>query len=173
MEFNTNKRDALDEAVKPRAIKAQTQNWTLLEGYVYVISKKMPIKQNGKMLNCVKIGMSNLNTREGFDKSYTRLLNFRTTLVSYNLHRIYLFTANDNDANDDEPMGLSAYNAEQTIHKLIDNKFKPKQLRIQFPNGGKRVVGCEVEDDLQVFEVHRYSHYARYGDSACVGYGVH
>ena len=74
MEFNTNKRDALDEAVKPRAIKAQTQNWTLLEGYVYVISKKMPIRQNGKMLNCVKIGMSNLNTREGFDKSYTRLL---------------------------------------------------------------------------------------------------
>ena len=49
MEFNTNKRDALDEAVKPRAIKAQTQNWTLLEGYVYVISKKMPIKQNGKI----------------------------------------------------------------------------------------------------------------------------
>ena len=51
--------------------------------------------------------MSNLNTREGFDKSYTRLLNFRTTLVSYNLHRIYLFTANEFDANDDEPMGLS------------------------------------------------------------------
>ena len=137
MEFNTNKRDALDEAVKPRAIKAQTRDWTSLEGFVYVISKKMPIRQNGKMINCVKIGMSNLNTREGFDKSYTRLLNFRTTLVSYNLHRIYLFTANDNDANDDEPMGLSAYNAEQTIHKLIDNKFKPKQLRIQFPNGGK------------------------------------
>jgi hypothetical protein len=70
MEFNTNKRDALDEAVKPRQIKAQTKNWTLLEGYVYVISKKMPIRQNGKMINCVKIGMSNLNTREGFDKSY-------------------------------------------------------------------------------------------------------
>ena len=135
MEFNTNKRDALDEAVKPRLIKAQTKNWTLLEGYVYVISKKMPIRQNGKMINCVKIGMSNLNTREGFDKSYTRLLNFRTTLVSYNLHRIYLFTANDNDANDDEPMGLSAFNAEQTLHKLVDNKFKPKQLRITFPNG--------------------------------------
>ena len=120
MEFNTDKKDALDEAVKPRAIKAQTRDWTSLEGFVYVISKKMSIRQNGKMINCVKIGMSNLNTREGFDKSYTRLLNFRTTLVSYNLHRIYLFTANDNDANDDEPMGLSAYNAEQTTHKLME-----------------------------------------------------
>ena len=56
-------------------------------------------------------------------------------MVSFNLHRIYLFTANDYDANDDEPMGLSARDAEQLIHKLIDNKFKPKQLRIQFPNG--------------------------------------
>ena len=59
MEFNTSKRDALEEAVKPRAIKAQTKNWNGLEGYVYVISKKMPIRQNGKMINCVKIGMSN------------------------------------------------------------------------------------------------------------------
>ncbi len=71
MEFNSDKADALVEAVKPRAIKAQTDDWTLLEGYVYVISKKMPIKQNGKMINSVEIGMSNLNTREGFDKSYT------------------------------------------------------------------------------------------------------
>ena len=49
MEFNTNKRDALEEAVKPRAIKAQTSDWASLEGYVYVIFKKMPIRQNGKM----------------------------------------------------------------------------------------------------------------------------
>ena len=53
MEFNTSKRDALEEAVKPRAIKAQTKNWTSLEGYVYVISKKMPIRQKGKMINCI------------------------------------------------------------------------------------------------------------------------
>ena len=148
MEFNTAKRDALDEAVKPRAIKAQTRDWTSLEGFVYVISKKMPIRQNGKMLNCVKIGMSNLNTREGFDKSYTRLLNFRTTLVSFNLHRIYLFTGNDYDANDDEPMGLSARNAEQRIHKLIDNKFKPKQLRIWFPNGIKPSEWWDVKEKM-------------------------
>ena len=58
MEFNTNKKaDVLNEAVKPRQIKAQTNNWTSLEGYVYVISKKMPIRQDGKMINCVKIGM--------------------------------------------------------------------------------------------------------------------
>ena len=136
MEFNTNKKaDVLNEAVKPRQIKAQTNNWTSLEGYVYVISKKMPIRQDGKMINCVKIGMSNLNTREGLDKSYTRLFNFRTTLVSFNLHRIYLFTGNDFDANDNEPMGKSALNAEQLLHTIVDNKFKPKQLRITFPSG--------------------------------------
>ena len=136
MEFNTNKKaDVLKEAVKPRQIKAQTNNWTSLEGYVYVISKKMPIRQDGKMINCVKIGMSNLNTREGLDKSYTRLFNFRTTLVSFNLHRIYLFTGNDFDANDDEPMGKSALNAEQLLHTIVDNKFKPRQLRITFPSG--------------------------------------
>ena len=54
MEFNTNKKDALDKAVKPRDIKAQTRDWTSLEGFVYVISKKMPIRQNGKMINCVR-----------------------------------------------------------------------------------------------------------------------
>ena len=40
MEFNTNKKDILDEAVKPHQIKARTDNWIDLHGYVYVISKK-------------------------------------------------------------------------------------------------------------------------------------
>ena len=124
-------------AQKPNDIRTETKNWTTIEGYVYIISKVMPPHEDDQPLNCVKVGFSNMKTMEGFEKGYTRLLSFRTSLISFKVHRIYLFTASPFDAGKKEPYGLNARSAEKILHDLIDLKFKPKQLRLQFSNGEK------------------------------------
>ena len=123
-------------ALKPADIKSQTDNWAKVEGYVYLISKKMKPHPRDPELKCVKIGFSN-TTKEKFEKGYARLLGFRTSLISFNVHRIYLFGPNDFDKGEKEVFGLSANMAEQMLHKLVDQTFKPKQLRIKFSNKEK------------------------------------
>lgn len=140
MDFNLNKEQTFARALKPNEIMTQTKNWNTIEGYVYIISRRMPVTslgQGDKPLNCVKVGFSNITTREKFEKGYARLLSFRTSLLELKVHRIYLFEKNDFDEGKQEAFGLSAYQAEQTLHKLIDQKFKPPQVHINFSNGEK------------------------------------
>ncbi len=140
MDFNLDKQQTFDRALKPNEIMTETKNWNTIEGYVYIISRKMLVTSLGegdKPLNCVKVGFSNITTRERFEKGYARLLSFRTSLIELTVHRIYLFERNDFDAGKKEAFGLSAYQAEQTLHKLIDMKFKPPQVHINFSNGEK------------------------------------
>lgn len=141
MDFNVGGRNSREltfsRALKPNEIKTETKNWSTIEGYVYIISKVMPPHEDDPPLNCVKVGFSNVTTKEKFDKSYTRLLSFRTSLISFKVHRIYLFTASAFDQGKKEVFGLNANNAEQLLHRLIDDRFKPTQVRLQFTNGIK------------------------------------
>ena len=137
MNFNLDKEQTFARALKPNDIQSLTKNWSTIEGYVYIISKVMPPHEGDPPLNCVKVGFSNITTRDKFDKGYARLLSFRTSLISFKVHRIYLFEANDFDAGKKEAFGLSANMAEQMLHRLIDDKFKPKQVRLKFSNKEK------------------------------------
>ena len=88
---------------------------------VYIISKVMPPHEDKQPLNCVKVGFSNMKTMEGVEKGYTRLLSFRTSLISFKVHRIYLFTTylfttSPFDAGKKEPYGLNARSAESILH---------------------------------------------------------
>ena len=138
MDFNLKERAAtFARAMKPSDIRAETKNWTKLESYVYVISKRMSVKaDDGDAINLVKVGMSNLTTKEKTGKGYARLLSFRTSLLSFLVHRIYLFDDSDIDPSQDpdQPFGLNAYLAEQLLHFQIDDKF-PQAKRIKFANG--------------------------------------
>lgn len=135
MDFNLSKEQTFARALKPNEIQTETKNWATVAGYVYIISKRMPVADGEPPLNCVKVGFSNITTREKFEKGYARLLGFRTSLISFKVHRIYLFGQSDFDAGKKEEFGLKAYEAEQTLHKLIDMKFKPTQVHINFSNG--------------------------------------
>ena len=73
MDFNSEKEETFARALKPNSIKTETKNWNTLEGYVYVISKRMPVADGDPPLNCVKIGMSNITTRDRFKKGFQRL----------------------------------------------------------------------------------------------------
>ncbi len=137
MDFNPQREQTFARALKPNEIREATKNWNLIEGYIYVISKLMPAAEGEPNVNCVKVGFSNVTTRERFDKGYQRLLGFRTSLLHFNVHRIYLFKRSDFDPGKAEAFGLAAYQAEQTLHKLIDLKFKPPQVHIRFSNGNE------------------------------------
>jgi len=134
MNFNLEKELSFARALKPNDIKTQTKNWSTIEGYVYIISKVFPPYEGDPPLNCVKVGFSNVTTREKFEKGYTRLLGFRTSLISFKVHRIYLFEKNDFDEGKKEAYGLSARMAESMLHRRIDDKFKPTQVRIKYHN---------------------------------------
>ena len=115
-------------ALKPPEIMSATKNWSRLEGYIYIISKVMPVSDDAKPLNCFKVGFSNLKTRDQFEKGYSRLLSFRTSLIMFKVHSIYLFEASDFDACIKEPFWKNTYDAEQNLHFYIDAEFKPPQV---------------------------------------------
>ena len=106
MDFNLDKSLTFERALKPNEIKTKTKNWSTVEGYVYIISKKFPPFEGDPPLNCVKVGFSNVSTKERTEKGFTRLIGFRTDLISFKIHRVYLFTASDFDKGEKEPYGL-------------------------------------------------------------------
>ena len=135
MDFNSNKMYSLQRAIKPPEIMTATKNWSNIESYIYIISKQMPVLDDAKSLNCMKIGFSNVTTKENKDKGYARLLSFRTSLITFNVHRIYLFVKSDLDNGTKEAFGLNAYAAEQTLHYHVNKNFKPNQVNLTFSNG--------------------------------------
>ena len=135
MDFNLQKETTFERALRPKEVEEKTKNFSTIEGYVYVISKLMPAAEGERPINCVKVGFSNVTTRERFDKGYQRLRDFRTVLLHFDVHRIYLFERSDFDPGLKEAFGLAARQAEHTLHQLIVQKFKPPQVRINFSNG--------------------------------------
>ena len=89
MDFNTKKSYTFARALKPPEIMSVTNNWANIHGYVYIISKQIPVHNDNQSLNCMKIGFSNITTKDNKDKGYARLLSFRTSLITFNVHRIY------------------------------------------------------------------------------------
>ena len=97
MDFNLQKETTFERALRPKEVEEKTKNFSTIEGYVYVISKLMPAAEGERPINCVKVGFSNVTTRERFDKGYQRLRDFRTALIHFDVHRIYLFERSDFD----------------------------------------------------------------------------
>ena len=102
---------------------------------VYIISKVMPPHEDKQPLNCVKVGFSNMKTMEGVEKGYTRLLSFRTSLISFKVHRIYLFTASPFDAGKKEPYGLNALTVRRPCSSTIHSGSQARRR-------GGRGAGC-------------------------------
>ena len=118
MEFNLRREQKFAQALKPKEIKGSTKRWTTIEGYIYVISKIMPIKDGQPAKSLFKVGMSSINTKEGFEKGYTRLLGLRTALINFKVHRIYLFEASPFDEGVKEPIGKNALAPHANRHEV-------------------------------------------------------
>jgi hypothetical protein len=57
----------------------------------------MPVHNDNQSLNYIKIGYSKITTKDNKDKGYARLLSIRTSLITFNVHRIYLIVKLDLD----------------------------------------------------------------------------
>ena len=72
-----------NEAVKPIKTKIKSlRNGG--GGYVYIIHKRFPPKNDAKVFNLFKVGYTDIEK----DGQLSRLNNFRTTLISFKVHRI-------------------------------------------------------------------------------------
>ena len=134
MDFNTKNSYTFSRALAPSEIMTSTANWSNIHGYVYIISKQTYVHDD-KPLNCIKIGFSKITTKDNKNKGYARLVSFRTSLITFNVHRIYLFVKSDLDNGTKEAFGLNAYAAEQTLHYHVNKNFKPNQVNLTFSNG--------------------------------------
>jgi hypothetical protein len=79
----------------------------------------------------MKIGYSDFNTGDGEDKLLKRLGDHKTALISFKVHRIYLFT-------DDGGSTLKgkAFDAEQNLHRMVVDTYNPPSVNITFDNKG-------------------------------------
>jgi len=130
------KNELLAMAIRPDALKKETKNWNLIRGYVYIISKKFRAFPNDPERLLMKIGFSDFKTDDKADddnpknrKDLARLAGFRTTLISFKLHRLFLFGEYQN-----ELARGAAFDFEQQMHKIVVNKFNPPAVRITFDN---------------------------------------
>ena len=115
-------------AIQPFQIKEQ---WNDIESYVYIISRELSPTPDSEPLHLVKIGMS----RTGRDQA--RLFEFRTSLLHFNVERIFLYGRYDFKAKSESKTGNSntyAFIAEQALHEYVVNKYKPAKVRIHFSN---------------------------------------
>ena len=119
------------KSVRPMEIKEETKNWKLLQGYVYVMSKKFrPFPEDTERL-LIKIGYSDFEADDGRDKYLQRLQTHKTSLISFKVHRIYLYT--DGGAS---TLKGKAYDAEQNLHRLVVDTYNPPSVRITFDQKG-------------------------------------
>ena len=100
-EFNEKHKEVIDE-----------------NNFVYIISKRfVPYNDGEKILNLFKVGKSS--------KKFTRLNQFKTTLIDFKVHRLYIHTENLNTA------------IEQMLFSEIKYFFKPITERLKFKNGNE------------------------------------
>ena len=141
MDFTPNSATFL-RSIKPESIRQETKNFSDITGYVYVIQKKFS-PDNGRFnqpINLIKIGFSSLDTRIGGEKGLSRLAGFLTSLISYKVHRIYLFTRSDfaaERADKKEEYARNANKLERDLQFFTENEFNPPIVRIAFRTGNK------------------------------------
>ncbi len=141
MDFTPNSATFL-RSIKPESIRQETKNFSDITGYVYVIQKRFS-PDNGKFnqpINLIKIGFSSLDTRVGGDKGLARLSGFLTTLISFKVLRLYLFTRSDfaaERADKKEEYARNANKLERDLQFFTENEFNPPIIRIAFRTGSK------------------------------------
>jgi hypothetical protein len=124
MDFEPRHKQHWSQATEPQSLKDQ---WGVLESYIYVISKEFKPFDDEESLHLVKLGMSKF---ESFDNSYkglSRLAGLKTSLISFKVHRLYLY-----DSFDTNTKSTRAFKAEQQLHSAIEEHFKPDKVRVKF-----------------------------------------
>ena len=129
-----------EEAVKPVKTKIKSlQNGG--GGYVYIIHKRFPPRDNSKVFNLFKVGYTDIEK----DGQLSRLNSFRTTLISFKVHRIYLFSKNQTGRG-------AAHDAEQQLHKALDRDFNAKSVRMMHSDDKMATEWWKVEPkDVKAF----------------------
>ena len=143
MDVNSGMNDYFERALKPASLKEETKNWSTLAGYVYCLSKTFnPFsdhknKKLNKPLHLVKIGMGSLRSQSGSDKGLNRVFNLRTGTISLFINSLWLFNIDQADTSKRKTDQMEAYRAEQMLHSIIMEKWKPKPdiFRIYFRRG--------------------------------------
>ena len=103
---------------------------TPLCSYIYVIEKEFKVDEttDDPPLHLIKIGMSRHNSR-----GPAPLMDARTYLVSFLVHRIYLFEQYDFDGKKHAGGDTYARLAEQALHAFVEERFLPAKMRVEFP----------------------------------------
>ena len=139
-----------DDAFKPPQVHDETEGFSKIRSYVYVIRKKFnpyqlantPQEKAKKLhtkLNLFKIGMSSFGTRDGDDKGgLPRLSGLRTSLINFDVFRIYIYGPFIGDGQakgslDKDSTARNAKIAEQWLHDLVEKHYPHKGVfRINF-----------------------------------------
>ena len=115
-----------------------------VESYVYIISKKFrPHHDSPEELNLVKIGYSKFATLKGGDKGLRRLSAHKTSPIEIKVQRIFLYEESDFDI-------PRAYLAEQRLHEVAQNAFRPKIKRMKFRGNSSNIL---LDRDSEWFNV--------------------
>ena len=121
--------DAVEHAFKPPQVHDETEGFSKIRSYVYVIRKKFnpyqlentPQEKAKKLhtkLNLFKIGMSSFGTRDGEDKGgLPRLSGLRTSLINFDVFRIYIYGPFIGDGQCQKP--ISIYTAHGEYGRII------------------------------------------------------
>lgn len=143
MDVNSGMNEYFERALKPPSLKQETKNWSTLAGYVYMLSKEFnPFsdhknKKLNKPLHLVKIGMGSLRSQSGSDKGLNRVFSLRTGTISLFINTLWLFQVDQADTSKRKTDHMEAYRAEQMLHSIIMDEWKPKPeiFRIHFRRG--------------------------------------
>jgi len=124
MNFEPRHKQHWGRATEPQSLQDM---WSNLESYVYVISKEFKPHDDAEELNLVKLGFSKFEDFNNSYKGLSRLTGFKTSLISFKVHRLYLY-----DSFDTNLKSARAYQAEQRLHEAIETHYKPDRVRIKF-----------------------------------------
>ena len=105
------------------------KEWGNIDSYIYVIEKEFKVDEmsDAPPLHLVKIGMSR------HSRGPARLLDARTYLISFLVHRIYLFEQYDFDGRKHAGGDTYARLAEQALHAFVEEHYAPTKMRVEFP----------------------------------------
>ena len=133
MDYNTKlKSDVLRRALYPLELQS---DFPQIESYVYIIQKKFrPYAESKEELNLFKIGES--RTGSDFTK---RLGDLQTALISFKVHRIYLYEVNQQATKGKtDKSETQASKAERTLHMFVKDDFgKNGTVRLKFRSGNE------------------------------------
>jgi hypothetical protein len=120
--------DSFKHALAPIEIK---ERWNELESYVYVISKRVILDEMANDSPPIQIFKIGVSTMSG---NIQRMISMRTFLVSFKVHRLYLFERFQLPGQKKgADSSTYAYLAEQQLHASIEAKYAPEKVRVSFP----------------------------------------